>query len=160
MMTDFHNQLSIDNMLFELSQRGTFYCEKRLVFEFAKILEKRGFQIFLEYPTKEGYEDIRVETPFGIFVFEFKYCPSGILVKHGNLEKMTRKRSPSAKRLLDFKNDIKRTSGTVEKKEVAGGFCIFITNQQNLIATLEEEYFENYKWFNFKNEIKALVVCL
>ena len=168
-MSDFYTQLSLDGIFSKLLENANFYCEKRLVFEFAKILEQSGFPIFLEYPTKlekspkTEYEDIRVETPLGIFVFEFKYCPSKITVVHGSLKQDTRKRSPSRKRISDFEDDIERTRKKVENKEISGGFCIFITNQKNLISDLKEK-FTNHKWFvsSKKGEPKlnTLIVCL
>lgn len=137
-MSDFYTKLGVEDIIYQLFQICKFYNERRLVYEFSKILEQKGFRIFLEYPNKKGYEDIRVETPFGVFIFEFKYCPSAIEVAHGCLKKKTRSRSPVSKRVKNFIQDIKRTENTVKNDKIAGGFCIFITNQTNMINALKK----------------------
>lgn len=151
-----YKKLNIETLINQLSQKGPFHSERRVIFEFAKILEEKGFNIFLEYPNQGQYEDIRVETPFGVFIFEFKYCPQKLLVKHGTLEHMTRSRSPMRKRLSDLNSDIERTKKSVKSEKIAGGCCIFITNQKNIIHSLEKQ---QYKILPF-NTMQAFVVCV
>ena len=135
--------LKIKAILRDLSQKENFLCEKRLVYEFAKLLEQSGYSIFLEYPIKHGskymYEDIRVEAPNGIFVFEIKYCPSNIYVTHGSMSAYSRYRSSISKRIQNFIQDVKRTQQTIKSDSLLkGGFCIFLTNQKGIINGINQ----------------------
>jgi len=151
----------VRQLLQELSQKEVFLCEKRAVYEFAKLLEQSGYTIFLEYPykfdSKYVYEDIRVEAPNGLFVFEFKYCPSNIHVSHGIMNAKSRNKSSASKRFSDFFNDIHRTLQiTKENSSIKKGFCIFITNQTNIIQYIDkglEKTSLKSKWQIFKKDI-------
>ncbi len=143
----------------ELSKKDNCYCEKRIVYELAKILEQLGYYIFFEYPQKYNakrmYEDIRVEAPNGIFIFEIKYCPSNIKISHGTMTATSRSNSPAEKRALSFIQDIERTQKIInENTLIEGGFCVFITNQNNIIERINErqkEFCSDLKWEFFRN---------